>query len=186
MVSSQIISRLYDAELVIADLSFHNANAFYEMAIRHNVGKPIIHMIRKNESIPFDVIPHRAIPFSVEQSRFLEEAREALRPAILQAIQPGFAPDNPITHALGQVQLQKNASPEMKVITEEMAALRGMVVQLSAQVAQQSNLATSLARIDRRVKAESLSDLFKQMGEDTKRRNFNSLADLGKLIQEDE
>jgi hypothetical protein len=62
MVSAQIISRLYDAELVITDLSLHNANAFYEMAIRHNVGRPIIHMIRKNEPIPFDVIPHRAIP----------------------------------------------------------------------------------------------------------------------------
>ena len=42
MVTSQIINRLHVAELVIADLSFHNANAFYEMSIRHNVGKPIV------------------------------------------------------------------------------------------------------------------------------------------------
>jgi hypothetical protein len=60
MVSSQIINRLHDVELVIADLSFHNANAFYEMSIRHKVGKPIIHVIRKGEKIPFDVIPHRS------------------------------------------------------------------------------------------------------------------------------
>lgn len=55
MISSQIINRLHDVALVIADLSFHNANAFYEMSIRHKVGKPIIHMIRKGEKIPFDV-----------------------------------------------------------------------------------------------------------------------------------
>jgi hypothetical protein len=47
MVSSQIINRLHDAELVIADLSFHNANAFYEMAIRHKAGKAIIHIFAR-------------------------------------------------------------------------------------------------------------------------------------------
>src|SRR5258708_184860 len=46
MVTSQVINPLHDAELVIADLSFHNPNAFYELAIRHKVGRPIIHMIR--------------------------------------------------------------------------------------------------------------------------------------------
>ena len=29
MISAQIINRLHDVALVIADLSFHNANAFY-------------------------------------------------------------------------------------------------------------------------------------------------------------
>jgi hypothetical protein len=47
MITSQIINRLHDVELVIADLTFHNANAFYETSIRHKVAKPIIHMIRQ-------------------------------------------------------------------------------------------------------------------------------------------
>jgi hypothetical protein len=68
MVSAQIINRLHDVELVVADLSFHNANAFYEMSIRHKVGKPIIHMIRKGERIPFDVIPHRAVCIQVTRA----------------------------------------------------------------------------------------------------------------------
>jgi hypothetical protein len=134
MVSSQIINRLYEVELVIADLSFHNANAFYEMAIRHNVGKPIIHMIRKNEAIPFDVIPHRAIPFLVARAGDLDEAKGKLLPAISEAIRPDFKPDNPIMHALGQLQLQKTASPELKVITDDLAAMRSLVLELMNQV----------------------------------------------------
>jgi len=57
MITSQIINRLHDVALVIADLSFHNANAFYELSVRHKVGKPIIHMIRKGEKISVRCCP---------------------------------------------------------------------------------------------------------------------------------
>jgi hypothetical protein len=130
MVSGQIINRLYEVELVIADLSFHNANAFYEMAIRHNVGKPIIHMIRKAEPIPFDVIPHRAIPFSVVRASDLEDAKTLLLPAIAEAIAPGFEPDNPIMHARGQLRLRENASPEIKVLSDEIETVKSQLATL--------------------------------------------------------
>src|SRR5262245_55045578 len=44
-----------DTELVIADLSRHNANAFYGLAIRHVIRLPTIHMIHKGWKLPFDV-----------------------------------------------------------------------------------------------------------------------------------
>ena len=67
MISSQVITRLMDAPLVVADMSFHNANAFYELAIRHMVRKRTIHLIHKGSQIPFDVAPHRAIPLLVRR-----------------------------------------------------------------------------------------------------------------------
>lgn len=63
-INSQTIQRLMDAELVVADMSMHNANAFYELAVRHMMRLPTIHMIHKEWKIPFDVAPHRAIVFS--------------------------------------------------------------------------------------------------------------------------
>jgi len=124
MISAQIINRLHDVALVIADLSFHNANAFYEMSIRHKVGKPIIHMIRKGEKIPFDVIPHRAILFSHVHPDDHEQAKKALSAAVTEAIKPGFEPDNPIMHARGRLELEQKATPEMKVLSDEIATLR--------------------------------------------------------------
>src|SRR3546814_12011024 len=53
LISDQIINELCEADLVIADLSEHNANAFYELAIRHTTGKPVIHMIHVDYHIPF-------------------------------------------------------------------------------------------------------------------------------------
>ena len=54
-ISSQIITRLTKAKLVIADMSLHNANAFYEeLAARHSVRLPTIHMILKGWNIVMD------------------------------------------------------------------------------------------------------------------------------------
>ncbi|MEM8771202.1 MAG: hypothetical protein AAGD92_06100 [Pseudomonadota bacterium] len=83
MISQQIIERLIDSELVIADLSFHNANAFYELAIRHQIiSMPTIHVIREGEKIPFDVSDHRAINFDLKDlekcDRFKRELRKQL------------------------------------------------------------------------------------------------------------
>src|SRR5262245_19824439 len=75
MIDSQVITRLLDAELVVADMSMLNANAFYEMGIRHMRQKPIIHMYREGDKIPFDVAPYRAIPFSFAHPDNLESAR---------------------------------------------------------------------------------------------------------------
>lgn len=61
MISGQIIDYLLHSALVIADLSFHNPNVFYELAIRHMVGKPTIHLIRTGDNIPFDVKDFRTI-----------------------------------------------------------------------------------------------------------------------------
>jgi len=57
MIDSQIINQVIDADLVIADLSNRNANAFYELAIRHmEEEKPIIHMIHKSNTIRCETI----------------------------------------------------------------------------------------------------------------------------------
>jgi hypothetical protein len=132
MVSSQIINRLHDAELVIADLSFHNANAFYEMSIRHKVGKPIIHMIRKGELIPFDVIPHRAIQFSNATPDEHAKAKALLIPAITASLAPDFTPDNPITHARGRLELEKNATPAEQVLMARLESTESRLAALEA------------------------------------------------------
>jgi hypothetical protein len=113
-----------DAPLVIADMSMHNANAFYELAIRHMVGLPTIHMIRNDWKIPFDVAPYRAIPFSWTDHADLEAAQEALKSTVEEVIKPGFEVENPITHARGVVKVREHASDAMRVVLDEMEGLK--------------------------------------------------------------
>jgi hypothetical protein len=50
-IPTQIIQRIYTADLVVADLTGYNPNVFYELAIRHFTKKPIIQIILNDEKI---------------------------------------------------------------------------------------------------------------------------------------
>src|SRR5262245_11520148 len=52
LITSQIIEHLVTDQLVVADLTGHNPNVFYELAIRHVVKKPVVQIIQITESIP--------------------------------------------------------------------------------------------------------------------------------------
>lgn len=60
-ITKQVIDYLVRSRLVIADLSFHNPNVFYELAIRHAIRKPIVQIIRRGDRIPFDVNQSRTV-----------------------------------------------------------------------------------------------------------------------------
>lgn len=61
IITNQILDYLIKSKMVIADLSFHNPNVFYELAVRHMEGRPAIHLIRSCDKIPFDIGNFRTI-----------------------------------------------------------------------------------------------------------------------------
>ena len=84
-ITSQIVDLIVKADLVITDLSFHNPNVFYELALRHITRKPLIHLIRKGEEIPFDIKDIRAIKFNLENEKSIKQAKSELREQIKNA-----------------------------------------------------------------------------------------------------
>ncbi|HRP31614.1 MAG TPA: TRAFs-binding domain-containing protein [Agriterribacter sp.] len=66
-IHKPMYERLLYCEFAIADLSFANANVFYELGIRH-AAKPFttISIFESNTKLPFDVAPLRAMPYSFE------------------------------------------------------------------------------------------------------------------------
>src|SRR6516225_2897300 len=63
LITAQVVERLLDAPLVVADLSDRNANVYYELAIRHAAQKPVIHIIAEGQDVPFDVKDMRLISY---------------------------------------------------------------------------------------------------------------------------
>ena len=96
LITDQVIAATLDAALVIADLSGRNPNAFYELAIRHMAGRPVIHMIRAGERLPFDVKDYRAIVYSIGHPNDIEQARRALAAQAKAVEATGYEPRNAI------------------------------------------------------------------------------------------
>lgn len=61
MISQQILQHVLGARLVVADLSFHNPNVFYELAIRHATKLPTVLISRTAERSPFDIADLRVV-----------------------------------------------------------------------------------------------------------------------------
>lgn len=85
-ITQGILDSLFKYDLVIADLTGHNPNVFFEIGYRASIGKPIIHLKRKGESIPFDVSSIRTFDYDLTDLDVVEETRERLEKAILSFI----------------------------------------------------------------------------------------------------
>lgn len=60
-ISKQVITEIYQAKLVIANLTNRNPNVMYELAFRHCLGKPAIMIAEKGTALPSDIILERTI-----------------------------------------------------------------------------------------------------------------------------
>src|SRR6266496_4544629 len=78
MITSQVLRAVQDSDLVVADLTGHNPNVLYELAVRHAIEKPTIHAIEpKLSKIPFDIAGFRTIEFDLTDPDSIESAVEA-------------------------------------------------------------------------------------------------------------
>ena len=127
LIGVQMINDLLDADLVIADLSYLNPNAFWEIGIRHVIGTPIIHMQLATQKIPFDVAGYRAIKFALARHMDLEKAKVDLKNFVNETMAPNYLQDNPVTNARGRLKLEQNATPETRVLMEEMDLLKSQM-----------------------------------------------------------
>lgn len=100
MISRQIIEYVIKSKLVVVDLSFHNPNVFYELALRHVTGKPTVQVTRASDKLPFDVGNARTIPIDTSDGytmvREIDTIRSQIATAIRSALASGESRDNPI------------------------------------------------------------------------------------------
>lgn len=82
-ITQEILEALNDYELVIADLTGHNPNVFFEIGYRTKSQKPIIHLKRKNEIIPFDVSTIRTFEYDLTDLDMVTATKDRLEQVII-------------------------------------------------------------------------------------------------------
>lgn len=101
MISAQIIQHVIRARLVIADLSFHNPNVFYELSLRHACRLPTVQVIRASDRIPFDLDQFRTVKIDTGSIYTLVPSLETYRAEVANQVRRALsdpdAVDNPVT-----------------------------------------------------------------------------------------
>lgn len=82
-ITQDILDALNEFDLVIADLTGHNPNVFFEIGYRTKSQKPIIHLKRKGEAIPFDVSTIRTFEYDLTDLDMVTATKERLEQVIL-------------------------------------------------------------------------------------------------------
>lgn len=100
MITKRVLEFVLRSRLVVADLSFHNPNVFYELSLRHACGLPAIQIIRDRDRIPFDLKDFDTIQID-DSSVYslipkLEVYRSQLATQARAAIEDDATVDNPI------------------------------------------------------------------------------------------
>ncbi len=114
LITSQVFRHLLEDQLVVADLTGHNPNVFYELAIRHAVAKPVVQMIATGQALPFNVNASRTILFDINDLDSVENAKQELRKQIAATEASDFRTDSPLGHALQVSQLEGDADPQVR------------------------------------------------------------------------
>lgn len=124
MMTPQIIQHLVEAPLVIADLTDHNPNVFYELALRHAIKKPVVQLMKEGDPLPFDVFQMRTVPFDLRDPDKLEESRRNLVQQIRAVESNPLGVDNPISTAIDLQALRQSEDPVGRGYAEILSILQ--------------------------------------------------------------
>lgn len=110
-INKDIISNIYNDELVIANLTELNPNVMYELAFRHSLRKPVITIMENGGQLPFDIGDFRTI-FYTNDFQGLLDLKENLRKRVENIENNLSKVDNPIYTALDGIETEKIISAQ--------------------------------------------------------------------------
>ena len=126
LITSQVLDRIIQNDLVIADLTDQNANVFYELAVRHALRKPFVQLMAKDQQLPFDVQGMRTILVDHTDLDSVHTAKEQLGRAI-DAIGRDADIVTPMSVALTLQELRGSSSPHEAGLSQIIETLPQMM-----------------------------------------------------------
>lgn len=147
-IPHQIIQHLLEDDLVVADLTGHNSNVFYELAIRHAIRGSIVLLIAEDENPPFDVSQSRAIKFDIRDLDSVEACKAELARQIIYLQENPNNVFSPVSQAVDLKAWQESGDPDAKRdarIISMLEALQADMTRLESRIDRQLMASTSPA-----------------------------------------
>lgn len=108
-ITNQVIQKILDSDMVIANLTGLNANVMYELAIRHAVRKPVVCLAEIGTKLPFDINTERTIFYSDDMY-----GAEILKQDLKRKFQVAISEDD-IDNPIYRVIKEKTIIKEIKI-----------------------------------------------------------------------
>lgn len=116
MITHDVITQIIESDLVIADLTGHNPNAFYELSLRHALRKPYVCIADRRDSppLPFDTRDCRAVLIDSKEKDFLlsDSLKKELETNIKEAERAGSDIQSPIAMSVDLMRLGRGGDLE--------------------------------------------------------------------------
>jgi len=123
MITTQIVNHILNDHMVVADLTDHNANVFYELAVRHAVRKPYVQIIQTGQIIPFDVAGMRTISVDHTDLDSVADAKIAIKDQMLATTATEANMESPISVAIDLEGLRRSGDPAKLQLADVLNAL---------------------------------------------------------------
>ena len=137
MITAQVIRHIINDKMVIADLTEHNANVFYELALRHAFRKPVVQLIQSDQKIPFDVHGSRTVQYDFTLDG-VAKAQEQVTKQMLAALSPDFEIESPVTIAAQLQELTRSTTPQtellLNAISEQIESMNKSLSRVTSEV----------------------------------------------------
>jgi hypothetical protein len=142
IITTQVIERLIQDPLVIADLTGKNPNVYYELAVRHASRNPVIQLLDFTEDLPFDIAGTRTIRIDHRDLDSVENAKKQLGEYIRNVMDaPPGAADSPISLTIDLKTLRESHDPQqasLADIAERMTEVHGAIVSMQRELESKS------------------------------------------------
>lgn len=127
-ITPRILGSIIEADVVIADLSGHNPNVFYELAVAHGHHKKTIHIQRTGERPAFDIKDMRIVFYRLDDPEKLEQAVRGLTQQVEAALASDKTVETPLTSTGRFLALDQSTDPAAEV-AERLEAIEKMLTQ---------------------------------------------------------
>lgn len=108
-ILKDIVQAIYDADIIIANLTGLNPNVFYELGVAHTLNKKVIIITEDISTLPFDLKSYRAKEYSTHFVKFAE-LLDALKKYMYGAITGETSFSNPVADFLNTKDEQEVAA----------------------------------------------------------------------------
>lgn len=146
-ITTAMVASILEADLIVADLTGHNPNVFYEIAMAHGYSKPTVHIQKAGDKVPFDVKDMRIIAYDMADPDDLESAQKTLRDFARFVVENPSKAETPLANANAFAVIQESTDPTVEsnvLVLEAINRLRAEVFDF-----------TSLPQASRRSRAEA-------------------------------